>query len=62
MNDLKKSSESRDEKFAKLTRDAQNSPNASAFIFEANALKKKSEEQVLEINKLEGTLKFILKK
>lgn len=49
------SSESLDEKFPKLASDAQNSSNASVLIFEANALKKKSEKQVLEMNKLEDT-------
>ena len=49
------SSESLDQKFPKLARDAQNSSNASVLIFEANALKKKSEKQVLEMNKLEDT-------
>ena len=55
------SSESLDEKFPKLARDAQNSSNASVLIFEANTLKKKSEKQVLKMNKLEDTLNIFWK-
>ena len=62
MHNLKKSSESLDEKFVKLVKDAVNSPNASILIYETNALKWKNEEQVLEINKLEDTLKGLQEK
>ena len=50
MNNFKKSSESLDEKFVKLVKDCNNNPIASVLISEANALKGKSEEQVLETN------------
>ena len=62
MHNLKKSSESLDEKFVKLVKDGVNSPNASILIYETNALKWKNEEQVLEINKLGDTLKGLQEK
>lgn len=44
MDNLKQSSESLIEKFVKRVNDAENSPNASVLIFEANLWKRKSEE------------------
>ena len=43
MDNLKKNIESLDEEFVKLVKDAENSPNRSALVSEANALKSKSE-------------------
>lgn len=44
MDNLKQSSESLIEKFVKRVNDAENSPNASVLIFEANPWKRKNEE------------------
>ena len=61
MDNLEKSSGSLVEKFIKLVKDAENSLNAPVLISEANALKKKN-EQVLEMNTLEDTLKVLQEK
>ena len=62
MNNFKQSSESLDEIFVKLVKDAGNSLNTSVLISEANVLQRKNEDEVLEKNKLEDFLKGLQEK
>ena len=62
INALVKSSTSLDKKFVELVRDAEKSKDATLMISEANGLKRKSEEQVSEREKLEETLNLVKEK
>ena len=62
MDNFKQSSESLDEIFVKLVKDAGNSLNTSVLISEANVLQRKNEDEVLEKNKLEDFLKGLQEK
>ena len=62
MDNFKQSSESLDEIFVKLVKDAGNSLNTSVLISEANVLQRKNEDEVLEKNKLEDSLKGLQEK
>ena len=62
INALVKSCTSLDTKFVKLVRNAEKSNVAALMISEANGLKRKSEEHVSELEKLEETLHLVKEK
>ena len=59
IDDLIKSSVSLDKKFVDLVRLSENNTNPSMMISEANALKRKSEEQIIESENLKETLRLL---
>ena len=62
INALVKSCTSLDTKFVELVRNAEKGKDAALMISEANGLKRKSEEQVSEREKLEETLNLVKEK
>ena len=59
IENLTEISSSLDMKFVDLVKNAENNKNASLIISEANGLKRKSEEQVKECQKLGEALKLL---